>query len=129
VPGIAKGTEANGCGALSDWPCAVKNSFHIFHLPRPCPAEMALKMGALQFSYVKPWGVIEVNFEIFEFFGTQTIEVSRKFQSRPLFGWRKMLIYLDINTQLFFHYLHQICILNMHAKFEKCAVYISLKSG
>jgi hypothetical protein len=50
---ISQGTEANGHGALSDWPCALKNSFHIFHLPRPCPAEMALKMGALQFSYVK----------------------------------------------------------------------------
>jgi hypothetical protein len=45
-------TEANGRGALSDWPCALKNSFRIFHLPRPCPTEMALKMGALQFSYV-----------------------------------------------------------------------------
>jgi hypothetical protein len=44
----------NGRGALSDWPCALKYSFHIFDLPRPCPAEMALKMGALQFSYVKP---------------------------------------------------------------------------
>jgi hypothetical protein len=44
---ISQGTEANGRGAL-------KNSFHIFHLPRPCPDEMALKMGALQFSYVKP---------------------------------------------------------------------------
>jgi hypothetical protein len=52
---ISQGAEANGCGALTDWPCALKNSFHIFHLPRPCPAEMALKMGALQFSYVKPW--------------------------------------------------------------------------
>jgi hypothetical protein len=36
------------------WPCALKNSFQIFHLPRSCPAEMALKMGALQFSYVTP---------------------------------------------------------------------------
>jgi hypothetical protein len=49
---IGQDTEANGRGALSDWPCALKNSFHIFHLPMPCPAEMALKMGALQFSYV-----------------------------------------------------------------------------
>jgi hypothetical protein len=32
----------------------VPTRFHIFHLSRPCPAEMALKMGALQFSYVKP---------------------------------------------------------------------------
>jgi hypothetical protein len=52
---ISQGTEANGCGALPDWPCALKNSFHIFHLQRPCPAEMALKMGAIQFSYVKPY--------------------------------------------------------------------------
>jgi hypothetical protein len=51
---ISQGTEANGRGALSDWPCALKNFFHIFHLPRPCPAKMALKMRALQFSYVKP---------------------------------------------------------------------------
>jgi hypothetical protein len=49
-----QGTEANGRDALSDWPCALKNSFHIFHLPRPCPAEMALKMDAQQFSYIKP---------------------------------------------------------------------------
>jgi hypothetical protein len=28
-----------------------------------------------------------------------------------------------------FHYLHQIYILNMDAKFEKCTVYISLKYG
>jgi hypothetical protein len=52
-------TEANGRGALSGWHCPCvpsKNSFHIFHLPRSCPgsAEMALKMVALQFSYVKP---------------------------------------------------------------------------
>jgi hypothetical protein len=55
-PGLdrSQGTDANGRGALSDWPCALKNSFHIFHLPTPCPTEMALKMGALQFSYVKP---------------------------------------------------------------------------
>jgi hypothetical protein len=53
---ISQGTKANGRGALSNWPCALKNSFHIFHLPRPCSAKMALKMGALQFSYVKPWG-------------------------------------------------------------------------
>jgi hypothetical protein len=52
-----QGTEANGRGALSDWPCALKNSFHIFHLPRPCPAQMALKMGSVQFSYVKRWEV------------------------------------------------------------------------
>jgi hypothetical protein len=37
-------------------------------------------------------GIIEVNFEIFEFVGTQTIEGSKKFQSPPLFGLRKMLI-------------------------------------
>jgi hypothetical protein len=39
-------------------------------------------------------GVFEVNLEIFEFFGTQTIEGSRKFQFLPLalFGWRKRLI-------------------------------------
>jgi hypothetical protein len=36
---ISQGTEANGRGALSDWHCALKNSFHIFHLPRPYPAE------------------------------------------------------------------------------------------
>jgi hypothetical protein len=30
---ISQGTEANGHGALTDWPCALKNSFHIFHLP------------------------------------------------------------------------------------------------
>jgi hypothetical protein len=56
---ISQGTEANGRGALADWPCALadwpcalENSFHIFHLLRPCPAEMAMKMGAPQFSYV-----------------------------------------------------------------------------
>jgi hypothetical protein len=37
-------------------------------------------------------GVIQVNVEIFEFFGTQTREGSTTFQSLPLFGWRKMLI-------------------------------------
>jgi hypothetical protein len=61
---ISQGTEANGCGARSDWPCALKYSFHIFNLPRLCPAEMALKMGALQFSYVKPWSdsVLQLHF-------------------------------------------------------------------
>jgi hypothetical protein len=54
---ISQGTEANGRGALSDWACALKNSFHVFHLPRPCAAEMALKMGVQQFSYVKPCSV------------------------------------------------------------------------
>jgi hypothetical protein len=34
--------------------------------------------------------IIEVNLEIFEFFGTQTIE--GQFQYLPLFGRRKMLI-------------------------------------
>jgi hypothetical protein len=34
----------------------------------------------------KYMGVAEVNLEILEFFGTQTIEGSRKFQSLPLFG-------------------------------------------
>jgi hypothetical protein len=29
---INQGTEANGRGALSDWLCALKNSFHIFLL-------------------------------------------------------------------------------------------------
>jgi hypothetical protein len=53
-PGLDISQGTNGRGALSDWPCALKTSFHMFHLPRPCPAEMALKMGALQFSYVKP---------------------------------------------------------------------------
>jgi hypothetical protein len=48
---ISQGTETNGRGALSDWSCALKNSFHIFHLPRPCPAEMALKMGALHLQF------------------------------------------------------------------------------
>jgi hypothetical protein len=47
-------TKANGSGALSKCPCVYKISLHIFHLPRSCPAEVALKMGALQFSYVKP---------------------------------------------------------------------------
>jgi hypothetical protein len=38
-------------------------------------------------------GVIEVNFEIFEFFAyTQTIEASRKCQSLALYGLRKMPI-------------------------------------
>jgi hypothetical protein len=32
---------------------AHKISFHIFHLPRPCPAKMGLKLGAIQFSYIK----------------------------------------------------------------------------
>jgi hypothetical protein len=35
---------SGGCGG--QWPWC--------HLPRPCPAEVALKMGALQLSYVKP---------------------------------------------------------------------------
>jgi hypothetical protein len=48
VPGLdlSQGTEANGRGALSDWAGALKNFFHIFHLPRPCPAEMAWKILA-----------------------------------------------------------------------------------
>jgi hypothetical protein len=50
---------ANGRGALSDWPCPLKNSFHTFHLPWPCPAEM----GALQFSYVKPCEWVNTNYE------------------------------------------------------------------
>jgi hypothetical protein len=37
----------------------------------------------------KNMGVIEVNLEIFEFFGTQATEGSRKFQSLPLFGGGK----------------------------------------
>jgi hypothetical protein len=43
---ISQGTKANGHGTLSKRPCAYKISLHIF------PAEVALKMGALQFSYV-----------------------------------------------------------------------------
>jgi hypothetical protein len=45
----------------------------------------------------KNMGVIEVNLELFEFFGTQTIEGSRKFQSLPLFGWRKRLIFFNLS--------------------------------
>jgi hypothetical protein len=40
----------------------------------------------------KNMDVIEVNLEIYQFFGTQIIEGLRKFYSLPLFGWRKMLI-------------------------------------
>jgi hypothetical protein len=41
------------------------------------------------------YGRCRGNFGDYEFFGTQTIEGSRKFQSLPLFGWRKNKIYLD----------------------------------
>jgi hypothetical protein len=60
---ISQGTEANGRGALSDWPCALKYSFHIFHLPRPCPAEMAsfsICQGHAQLKW--PWKWVPYNF-------------------------------------------------------------------
>jgi hypothetical protein len=43
----------------------------------------------------KKYGHYEINLEIFEFFGTQTIEGSRK--SLPLFGWRKMPISITLS--------------------------------
>jgi uncharacterized membrane protein len=39
------------------------------------------------------------------------------------------LKFISITPSYFVQYLHQIYILNMYAKFEKCTVYISLKSG
>jgi hypothetical protein len=59
---VSQGTKAKGRGALSKWPFAYKISLHIFHLPRPCPAEVALKTGALQFSYFLWSGLVMLHY-------------------------------------------------------------------